>query len=84
MVDAVNTRIGDVAQLRALVLNRIDAQVPDLLERPATDATSELFVPCLQRRLVTRTLDLGVKPLVLESLGGSHNSEAGRVARLED
>lgn len=83
MVDTVDTRVGHIAQLRALVLNRVDAQVPNLLEGPTSGATGKLLVPRLDGRLLTRALDLSVEPLVLESLRGSHNGEAGRVARLE-
>lgn len=83
VVDAVDAGVGDIAQLGALVLNRVDAQETNLLECPATDATGELFVPRLYGCLLTRTLNLGVEPLVLESLGGSNNGEASRVTRLE-
>lgn len=83
MVDTVDARVRDIAQLRALVLNRVDAQESNLLERPTTDATGKLLVPRLDGRLLTRALDLGVEPLVLECLCGSHNGEASRVARLE-
>lgn len=83
VVDTVNTGVGHIAQLRALVFNRVDAQVPNLLEAPASDATGELLVPRLDGRFLTRALDLSVEPLVLESLCGSHNGEASRVASLE-
>lgn len=83
VVDTVDTRVGHIAELRTLVLNRVDAQVANLLEGPASGATGKLLVPRLDGRLLTRALDLGVEPLVLESLCGSHNGEASRVARLE-
>lgn len=83
MVDAVNSRVGHIAQFRTLVLDRVDAQVANLLEGPSTDATGKLVVPRLDRRLLSRTLNLSVEPLVLEGLCGSHNGEASRVARLE-
>lgn len=83
MIDTVDNGVGHVAQFRALVLNRVDAQVPNLLEGPASGATGELLVPRLDGRLLTRALDLSIEPLVLESLCGSHNGEASRVARLE-
>lgn len=83
VVDTVDTRVGHIAELRALVLNRVDAQVANLLEGPASSATGKLLVPRLDGRLLTRALDLGVEPLVLESLCRSHNGEASRVARLE-
>lgn len=65
------------------MLNRVDAQVPNLLERPATETTGELLVPRLYGSLVTGTLDLGIDPLVLKSLGGAHDGEAGRISCLE-
>lgn len=83
VVDTVDTRIGHIAELRALVLNGVDAQVANLLEGPASGATGKLLVPRLDGRLLTRALELGVEPLVLESLCRSHNGEASRVARLE-
>lgn len=66
-----------------MVLNVVDAQVSDLVERPGADASSELQVPSLDCLAVAWALDLGVEPLVLEHLGRADNGEAGRVAGLE-
>lgn len=66
-----------------MMLNRVHAQVPNFVERPAANSLGELFVPGLDSVLVARTLDLGVRPLILEHLGRANNSEASRVATLE-
>lgn len=66
-----------------MMLHRVHAQVPDLVEGPAANSLGELLVPGLDGVLVAGALDLGVQPLVLEHLGRANDGEASRVAALE-
>ena len=86
VVDTVDSRVGHVGQgslFSQMVLNVVDAQVSDLVERPGADASGELQVPSRDCLAIARPLDLGVEPLVLEHLGGADDGETGRVAGLE-
>lgn len=86
VVDTVNRwvrHVGQRALLSQVVLDVVDAQVSDLVERPGADASGELQVPGRDCLAAAGELDLGVEPLVLEHLGRAHDGEAGRVAGLE-
>jgi hypothetical protein len=63
------------------VLDPVDPNDSDLLERPARDPLGKLAVPRLDALPVDR-LDLGVEPGVAEQLGRTDDGEARRVARL--
>lgn len=65
------------------MLDVVDAQVSDLMERPGADASGKLQVPSRDSLAAAGELNLGVKPLVLEHLGGAYDGKAGRVAGLE-
>lgn len=86
VVDTVDLRVGDVGQgalLGEVVLDVVDAQVAELVERPAREAAGELLVPRPDSLLVGGPPDPGAEPRVLEHLGGAGDGEAGRVAGLE-
>lgn len=86
VVDTVDRWVRNVGQrtlLGQMVLDVVDAQVPNLVESPGADAAGKLQVPSCDCLAAAGELDLGVEPLVLEHLGGAHDGEAGRVAGLE-
>lgn len=64
------------------VLNPVDLQHADLLERPAGDRLGELAVAGRAVGLVAGPAHLCVEPLVLQHLGRADEGEAGRVACL--
>lgn len=82
-VDGWVRHVGQRTLLSQVVLHVVDAQVSDLMERPGADASGKLQVPSRDSLAAAGELNLGVKPLVLEHLGGAHDGKTGRVAGLE-
>lgn len=80
VLDTVDFGVGLLSLLK-LVLDAVDSQDANLLERPASHSTGKLLVVSLDA-LAAHLCDLGVKPLVLQHLGRAKNSHTSRVARL--
>lgn len=85
VLDAIDLGVSLIgaADLVEVVLNPVDAQHANLLERPAGHALGELAVERLDGLGGAGLLHLGVEPLVGEDLGRSDQCEARRRARLE-
>lgn len=82
-VDGWVRHVGQRALLSQVVLDVVDAQMSNLVERPGTDTSGKLQVPSRDSLAAGGKLNLGVEPLVLEHFGGAHDGEAGRVTGLE-
>lgn len=85
VLDAIDLGVSLIgaADLVEVVLNPVDAQHANLLERPAGHALGELAVERLDGLGGAGLLHLGVEPLVGEDLGRADQCEARRRARLE-
>ncbi|KAI6762131.1 hypothetical protein HG531_002684 [Fusarium graminearum] len=82
ILDAVSRRVGLVAAIET-VLNAVDSQNTQLLESPSSHVGDKLTVS-RELRLAALSGNLCVKSLVLEHLSGANDSNARRVASLED
>lgn len=80
VLDTVDFRV-ELLSLLQLVLNAVDSQDANLLERPASHSSGKLLVVSLDA-LAAHLGNLGVEPLVLQHLSRAENSHTSRVARL--
>lgn len=80
VLDSVDFGV-ELLSLLQLVLDAVDSQDANLLERPASHSSGEFLVVSLDA-LAAHLGDLGVEPLVLQHLSRAKNSHASRVARL--
>lgn len=80
VLDTVDLGV-ELLSLLKLVLDAVNTQDANLLERPASHSSGKLLVVSLDA-LATHLGDLGVEPLVLQHLSRAENSHASRVARL--
>lgn len=65
------------------MLNPVDSQNTDLIESPTRHSLCEFAIHCRDILRFAYRLDLGVKPLIAQHIGGTNDGEACRVAGLE-
>lgn len=82
VLDAVQLRVGLIVTLEVM-LNLVNSQNTKLLESPTSQVGDELLVG-REDSLSTLSSNLGVKGLVLQHLSSTNDSDARRVASLED
>lgn len=82
VLDAVQLRVGLIVALEVM-LNFVNSQNTKLLESPTSQVGDELLVG-REDSLSTLSSNLGVKGLILQHLSSTNDSDARRVASLED
>lgn len=82
VLDAVDAGV-DLFIAVEMVFNAVDSQDTQLLEGPSRQGGHELPVASVLR-LLLRSSNLGLEPLVLEHLGRAQDGEARRVESLHD